>query len=92
MTTDITTSSEVQTKNIGATPVTQCSVEECVKWKACWRDIERSHRCACDEAECSQGSKASAHAVNGNERKTKGVLEMSLYSSVVCCLASDFGK
>ena len=83
MTTDTTTSSEVQTKIVGASPATQCSVEECVKWKACWRDIESSHRCACNEAACSQGLKTSAYAGNGNERKTKGALEMGLYSSVV---------
>ena len=91
MTTDTTTSSEVQTENVGVSAVTQCSVEECVKWKACWRDVERSHRCACDEATCNLGPNTSAYAVKGTERRTKGELEMSLQSSVVCCLASDFG-
>lgn len=83
--TDKTTSSEVQTKNIEASPDTHCSIEECVKWKACWRDIKRSHECACDEAACRRGLKASAHAGNENERKTKGGYELSLYGSVVCC-------
>ena len=92
MTTDMTTSSEVQTKSVGASPVTHCSVVECVKWKACWRDIERSHSCACDEAACSQGFKTSAYAGNRNERKTKGGLEMSLYNSIACSLASDFRR
>lgn len=77
MTTDITTSSDVQTKNVEARPVTHCSVEECVKWKACWRDIARTRQCACDEAVCSRGLKTSAHAGNENERKTKGGSEMS---------------
>jgi len=76
VTTAITTSSEVQTNNIEAKPVTRCSVEECVKWKTCWRDKERSYECACDETVCSRGLKTSAHAAKKNERKTKGLSEV----------------
>lgn len=71
MATDKTTSSEVQTKTIEAGRVTHCSVEECEKRKACWRDIN-SQECPCDEAACRRGLKTSAYVGNENKRKTKG--------------------
>lgn len=74
--TDKTTSSEVQRNNIEAGGVTHCSVEECMKWKACWRDIN-SHECPCDEAGCRRGLKTSAYVGNENKRKTKGGRERS---------------
>lgn len=71
------TTSEVNIKNGEASPVTHCSVDECVKWKACWRDVTRSRQCACDEAACGRGWKAiSTHAGNENDRKLKGWLAM----------------
>ncbi|KAJ7390890.1 Low-density lipoprotein receptor domain class A [Desmophyllum pertusum] len=75
------TTSEVNIKNGEASPVTHCSVDECVKWKACWRDVTRSRQCACDEAACGRGWKAiSTHAGNENDRKLKDVFEWVVIS------------
>lgn len=51
--------------------ITHCSAQECRKWRACWHDVKRSHKCACDEVTCSRGRKGSAHARAGNDKDTR---------------------
>ncbi|XP_078346964.1 uncharacterized protein LOC144632245 [Oculina patagonica] len=74
------TSHVVKTKNVEASTVTHCSVEECVKWKSCWRDVKRSHECVCGEAACRRSWKTSAHVGNKSDRRLKDVFEWVIIS------------
>ena len=60
------------TVNTKPTPIsTHCSAQECRKWIACWHDVKRSHKCACDQVTCSREWKGSAPARAGNDKDTK---------------------
>ena len=48
--------------------VTHCSVTECDHWRPCWRDVKRSRKCVCDEADCIGYWNASSRL--GSEDKT----------------------
>ena len=50
------------------TSVTHCSVTECDHWRPCWRDVKRSRKCVCDEADCIVYWNASSRL--GSEDKT----------------------
>ena len=50
------------------TSVTHCSVTECDHWRPCWRDVKRSRKCVCDEADCIGYWNASSRL--GSEDKT----------------------
>ena len=59
----------VDTKSTKGTPISMhCSAQECRKWKACWHNVKRLHKCACDEVTCSREWKRSAHTRAGNEK------------------------
>lgn len=72
-----TTASEKTTSE--ESPVTHCSVEECVRWKVCWRDVKRSHKCECDEVVCERDWKVSLHAGNENDKGMKGELGIRFF-------------
>lgn len=52
--------------------VTHCSAEECVRSKACWRDVKGSRKCQCDEVACGGGWELSVHAGNEDNKDIKG--------------------